>query len=169
MRIEDFVVLAIIFIFVRIAFKRNNSSFTEYCDAPKAGAAMKLLATNGYHVVTGKHRVPIDVETAERKYQSRIMIDFVVKKNDATYAVKIKNKRKMDRISGSFLREELLKYQLFFRVDGVLYIDIEKDKIHEVSFNYPSVQYKKSFLDYLSFPKWLLIIAFIGIFIFFLR
>ncbi|OEF98452.1 hypothetical protein [Desulfuribacillus alkaliarsenatis] len=169
MQIVDIIILVTITVVIVIAFKNKSYPSVQHATPPKGGAATKLLEANGYEIVAGKHRVPIDIKASDRNYQSRILIDFIAKKNDNIYVVKIKNKRKQERYSGSFLRDELLKYQLFFRVDGVLYIDLDKEKINEVYFDLSNFQYNRSFLDYFKLPRWLYVVAAIGILIFILR
>ncbi|OEH85672.1 hypothetical protein BHU72_02425 [Desulfuribacillus stibiiarsenatis] len=154
MRFEDFLVLGIIFLIVLYNINKGKNKIT-YSNIPKSGEALKLLQDEGYEVISGKIRVPLDIKSDGKDYQSRLLVDFIVNKDDRQYVVKIKNKRKQERLSGSFLRDELLKYQLAFGADGVIYVDVEKQKLQSVSFAF---EYSKSsMLSYFKLPKWMFV------------
>jgi len=159
MRLEDFIILGIIIIIVIIVINSKRNISNNNAEPPKGGAALNLLQNNGYEVIQGKIRIPIDVNTNERNYQSRIIIDYIAKRNGKLYIVKILNKRKKERISGSFLRDELLTMQLMYRADRSLYIDLEKEKIYDIDFVYTPVYFNKTLLDYFKLPKWVLVSA----------
>jgi len=159
MRLEDFIILGIIIIIVIIVINSKRNVLNNNSEPPKGGAALNLLQNNGYEVIQGKVRVPIDINTNERNYQSRIIVDYIAQKNGKSYIVKIKNKRKQERISGSFLRDELLAMQLMCRADGSLYIDLDKERIYDIDFVYTPVNFNRTLLDYLKLPKWVLVSA----------
>ncbi len=160
MQIEDVIILLLILGMVVFALnKRSNSPIPIASDPPKSGAALKLLNQHDFEIVAGKCRLPIGINFDEQSYESRILIDYIVKKNGKTYIVKTKNKRKQERISGSFLRDEFLKVQVVFQADGILYLDLDKNKIHEVYFDYPTVKTQKSWIEYFQLPKWLMVTA----------
>ena len=169
MRIEDFVILGIGCILVLLAVNKKKSLLSFASEVPKSGHALALLHDNGYQVISGKVRVPLEIKHGEKNYQSRIIIDFIARKNEEIYVVKIKNKRKPERLSAANLRDEYLKLQLLFSADGVLYLDLEKGEINDVQFTYPSIGVRKTIVDYLRVPKWLTVVAIILFLFFILR
>lgn len=170
MRVEDIIILFILFALLWIVFRKKQIANSYHLENPESKSTVsKLLESKGYIIKAGKNRIPIDISTPERKYQSRIIIDLIVEKDDKIYVVKIKNKRKQERLSGSFLRDELLKLQLLFHADGIIYIDSEKELLQEVTFDYPTINYRQSILDYFRVPKWVVFIIAVGGLIFFLR
>lgn len=170
MRVEDIIILLILFALLWVAFRKKQIANSYHIENSTSNSPIgKLLESKGYVIKSGKNRIPIDIKTPERKYQSRIIIDFIVEKDDQIYVVKIKNKRKQERLSGSFLRDELLKLQLLFHANGIIYIDSEKEMLQEVTFDYPTINYRQSVLDYFRVPKWVIFLIAVGGLIFFLR
>ncbi len=169
MRVEDFVILGIGCILIWLAVNKKRSLPSFISDVPKSGQALALLHDNGYEVISGKVRVPLEVQHGGQQSQSRVIIDFIARKHDKMYVVKIKNKRKPERMAAANLRDEYLKLQLLFATDGVLYLDMEKGKINEIEFTYPPVHVRKRFTDYLKIPKWVTIAVIILLLFFILR
>lgn len=100
------------------------------------GEAVDLLAEHGYQVVHGKVKVPITVHKDSEKLTSSLYVDFFAKKDDRMYAVKLARTRKpMDASAGSSIREHLLAYALLYEnTSGVLYVDLDKKRVHKIRF-----------------------------------
>lgn len=99
--------------------------------------AVELLEGAGFDILSGKTRIPITITVNEHMepLYSRLFIDFFVQKNDELYIVKVAKERKYLEMTGSALRDALLSYQLLFPdISGVLYVDLNLQKIKKISF-----------------------------------
>lgn len=99
--------------------------------------AVELLEGAGFDVIAAKTRIPIVIELGEieEPLQSRLYIDYFVKKQDRYYLVKLARERKPMEWTGSSLRDALLPYQLLYpEAAGILYVDMYQQKIKKISF-----------------------------------
>ncbi|WP_181956614.1 hypothetical protein [Paenibacillus piri] len=93
----------------------------------------RLLAEEGYAIVSGKQRIPIQilVNDEEEPLQSRLYIDYFAEKDGHYYTVKLAKDRKPLEMRGSAVRDRLLVYQLVYpQTSGVLYVE---PGLHKVS------------------------------------
>lgn len=100
------------------------------------GEAVDLLREYGYAVIHGKVKVPVTVHKDEEALTSSLFVDFFAEKDNRTYAVKLSRARKLlDTAAGSAIREALLVYALLYDdTAGVLYVDLNKRKVHKIRF-----------------------------------
>jgi hypothetical protein len=94
----------------------------------------ELLREAGYHILSGKQRLPITIVLDnQEELQSRLFIDYFVQKEGELYVVKTARDRKPMELTGSGIRDHLLSYRLAYpQAAGVLYIDMGYRKITTV-------------------------------------
>lgn len=98
--------------------------------------AVELLEFAGYEVLTGKRRIPVDVQVNDRlALESRLFVDHFAAEGDLLYAVKLTRDRKPVEMTGSGLRDHLLVYQLIYeQIDGILLVDPKLRTIDKIRF-----------------------------------
>lgn len=88
----------------------------------------------GYEVlgaqVVAEHAVRVD----DRTVQIALRADYLVVRGGMRYVVEVKTGTLAPRIETSATRRQMLEYRIAFDVDGVLLVDGETGKVHEVSF-----------------------------------
>lgn len=102
---------------------------------PKKGDVVNLLDAFGYEMISGKSKIPIDIQVDERSYQSRLFVDGLAQKNGKNYVVRVGSSRKPLRLAGAAIRDELLPYHFIYQADGILYLDMERERVREITFN----------------------------------
>lgn len=111
-----------------------------------ATAAVELLEFSGYEVLTGKRRIPIQIQVNDREMlESRLFIDHFAAEEDKLYVVKVARDRKPLDWTGSGLRDQLLVYQLLYpEADGILYVDPRQRSIEKIRFDVPAEESRTS-------------------------
>jgi hypothetical protein len=100
--------------------------------------AVELLEGAGFDVLSSKTRIPlyISINDAEEPLYSRLFIDYFAQKNEELYLVKLARDRRPIDMTGSSLRDAFLVYHLLFPdASGVLYVDMNQQKIKKISFH----------------------------------
>ena len=64
--------------------------------------------------------------------------DYLVAHGGRRYVAEVKTGRLAPRLDTATTRRQLLEYRVAFDVDGVLLVDAEADRVHEVDFPLPS-------------------------------
>src|SRR6478609_11447517 len=99
--------------------------------------AEKLLAKAGYRIdarqATQRWAVRVDGEAAEVTLRA----DFVVSRRGRRYVAEVKTGQDAPEIAAPATRRQLLEYRCAFGVDGVLLVDAEARKVHEIGFQLP--------------------------------
>jgi hypothetical protein len=109
----------------------------EDLEPPSPSPETRMLEEAGYEIISGKRKVLLRIEVDEdRTFTSNLWIDYFVRKDDEIYAVKTMRRRKPVDWTGSGLRDYFLPYALVYdKIDGVLYIHPEHQKIHKIVFH----------------------------------
>lgn len=96
--------------------------------------AVAWLEDLGYGIlgaqVVAEHAVQVD----ERTVTIPLRADYLVIRHGARYVVEVKTGALAPRIETSATRRQMLEYRIAFDVDGVLLVDGETGKVHEVTF-----------------------------------
>lgn len=101
---------------------------------PRQGEHVDLLTEHGFEWLSGKQKVPIHIQAGERTFDSRLFIEGIAVKNGKRYVVKVSREQKPLRWSGAAVRDALMVYQLICEADGVVYVDLQHQKVKEASF-----------------------------------
>ncbi|RUS48076.1 hypothetical protein [Cohnella sp. AR92] len=98
--------------------------------------SVALLESNGYEVLSGKHRIPLAVSIDGGPMQAtRLYFDYLVQKDELYYLVKLDRARKPIEWTAAGLRERLLAYTLLFpECEGVIIADPKGQALHTVRF-----------------------------------
>lgn len=98
---------------------------------------VELLEGAGFDVLAGKTKVPVTmIVNDSEQLESRYFIDYFVQKNEELYLVKLAKDRKPLEMTGSAVRDMLLPYSLIYpEASGVLYVDMEQQKIKKITFH----------------------------------
>lgn len=100
-------------------------------------AAPRILAHFGYEVlgaqVPGEYTLAVDGQ----EVSVALRADFIVARQGRQYIAEVKSGRSAPLLSTSATRRQLLEYLIAFPVDGVLLVDAENRRIHEVRFPTP--------------------------------
>jgi len=87
------------------------------------------FAILGSQVVV-EHPVCID----ERTVVISLRADYLVEKGGRRYVVEVKTGAVAPRIETSATRRQILEYRIAFDVDGVVLVDAESGRLHEITF-----------------------------------
>ncbi|WP_373230472.1 hypothetical protein [Cohnella sp.] len=95
-----------------------------------------LLQTKGYEVLSGKHRVTLGVELDDGPTMpTRLYFDYLAKKEDKYYLVKLERARQPLDWTASGLRESLLVYALLFPdCEGIMIVTLRDQQLKIVRF-----------------------------------
>ena len=96
--------------------------------------AEKLLQKQGYVILDAQVRRPVGMTGDGERVESFIKIDYLVAKGARTYLVEVKT-GKQANVRLPSVRRQLFEYQNVFHTDGILFIDMNKYDIMEVSFD----------------------------------
>lgn len=129
--------------------QKKTRSLKKISERAKIGEseAVKLLQKEGYRILEEQSRMPVEMYIGKERYESYIKADFIVEKNHKRYLAEVKTgKQANPRLPN--VRRQLFEYQNLFETDGILFIDMNKYDIIEVSFSVPktmNVEYKYFF------------------------
>ena len=111
------------------------------------GKIPSLLEKNGYEVMSGKQKVPMTITLDEHAYESRLYIDYIVKKEDEWYLVFVERLRKPLKKYGPGLRDMFLSYYLLYKPAGILYVTKDQ-RIHVIEFDLSVRELRKTVRQY---------------------
>lgn len=122
----------------RSVYKPRGTLLFMANSAPPEGPAVSLLEEQGYEVLAGKHKVPLRIivdQNEEEPLSSHMFIDYFARKKGELYAVRVAKQRQPMAWSGSGIRDHLLPLFLIYEeITGVLYVDIQQRRIHDITF-----------------------------------
>lgn len=96
--------------------------------------AAAWLEDLGYRILGGQVVAEHAVRVDDRTVTVVLRADYLVSRNGARYVVEVKTGALAPRIETSATRRQMLEYRIAFDVDGVLLVDGETGKVHEVTF-----------------------------------
>jgi hypothetical protein len=96
--------------------------------------APALLEDHGYDVVGAQAVVEHTVRIDGREVIVALRADYLAEKDGARYVVEVKTGALAPRIETSATRRQMLEYRIAFDVEGVVLVDAESGRVHEVTF-----------------------------------
>ena len=106
-------------------FKRGNELEKE---------ARYFLENKGYNILEEQyvhyHEYKVNGET----HQSKLIIDYVVSRDNKTYLVEVKTGEKAISISDKNTRRQILEYYFAIDNDGVFLLDMENEELLKIEF-----------------------------------
>jgi hypothetical protein len=127
------VVQAVVLAGTRWARRRRMSIRMERARAGE-DAAPALLEDHGYAVLGSQAVVEHAVRIDGRDVVVALRADYLAEKRGARYVVEVKTGAVAPRIETSATRRQMLEYRIAFDVDGVVLVDAESGRVHEVTF-----------------------------------
>lgn len=103
--------------------------------------AEHFLEQQGYKIIAAQERVPIVTKVDGREYQNHVKADFIVQRDGLKYVVDVKTGAQVKKPTNADIRRQLLEYYLIYRTDGVLLVDMENNKIHNIEFTIKQSRY----------------------------
>ncbi|MFB9277342.1 hypothetical protein [Cohnella cellulosilytica] len=97
---------------------------------------VSLLKEQGFHVLSGKHRIPLGVSVDDGPVMpTRLYFDYLAEKENKYYLVKLERPRQPMEWTASGLRERLLVYALLFPdCHGIVLVLPQERQIKTVRF-----------------------------------
>lgn len=96
--------------------------------------AEALLRRLGYRLLERQPQARWDIEVDGRARTVELRADLVVARRGRRLIAEVKTGRLAPRLDHPATRRQLLEYRLAFGVDGVLLVDMEHGRVHEVRF-----------------------------------
>ena len=115
-------------------FKRNERRAVSRRAQIGESEAEKLLMRRGYTILEAQVRRPVVMHVDGERIESFIKADYLVSKGGRTYLVEVKT-GKQANVRLPNVRRQLFEYQNIFQTDGILFMDMNKYDIIEVSFD----------------------------------
>ncbi|WP_166239181.1 hypothetical protein [Paenibacillus turpanensis] len=98
--------------------------------------AVLLLEEEGYEVVNKKTQVKVHIKIDGAPIPpGQLFIDYIARKENSYYLVKIARARKPLEMTGAAIRERLLPYAYVYEeAEGILYVDVPQRSIRLIQF-----------------------------------
>lgn len=96
--------------------------------------APALLEARGFAVIGAQVMVEHAVRIDDRVVAVTLRADYLAERNGARYVVEVKTGALAPRIETSATRRQILEYRIAFDVDGVVLVDAESGRVHEITF-----------------------------------
>ena len=165
--IERFIFIIIIGILLVITLKYKIEQFNKKRKQKKRfsrgvileNRARGFLRDKGYSIVSEQEICYHRYKVNGKNFESKIILDYVVQKNGKKYIVEVKSGKSAISVKDKNSRRQLLEYDFVIENDGIFLLDMENRVMNLVKF------YSKEDNQNLSFYKFLLIIAVLGVLI----
>lgn len=96
--------------------------------------AARLLEAAGYEVESAQVTMPWPVRGDDELLEIALRCDYLVTKNQLRFVAEVKTGQSAPSLQSAGTRRQLLEYLLAYDVDGVLLVDMEAQRIIEVTF-----------------------------------
>jgi hypothetical protein len=96
--------------------------------------AERLLSELGFDIVARQVVVTSVVYVDDRPSPFDVRADLVVARAGRTFIAEVKTGEIAPRIETPSTRRQLLEYHVAFDADGVLLVDVERERVHTISF-----------------------------------
>jgi hypothetical protein len=100
--------------------------------------APALLEAHGFAVIGAQVVVEHAVRIDDLVVAIPLRADYLAERDGARYVVEVKTGALAPRIETSATRRQILEYRVAFDVDGVILVDAESGRVHEITF--PSLE-----------------------------
>jgi hypothetical protein len=97
-------------------------------------AAPRLLEQHGYGVIGAQVEGGYSLVVDGAPSHVSLRADYVVVRKGRRYVAEVKSGRLAPRLETAATRRQLLEYRVAFDVDGVLLVDAEARRVHQVEF-----------------------------------
>lgn len=97
--------------------------------------AIVFLEQAGYKVLQVQLRETVTILVDDKAHESVVKADLLVKKGFKKYIVEVKTGNQTSATLPN-VRRQLLEYYLVYKPDGMLLLDMEKEKLKKIGFTY---------------------------------
>lgn len=97
----------------------------------------RLLKTEGFTIVDSQVHLLWNVYVDDEPVEIRLVADHIVERDGWRYVAEVKTGDSAPSIRNAATRRQLLEYSIAFDCDGILLIDMEEGRIHEIHFEEP--------------------------------
>lgn len=112
----------------------RNAARARRKGAAGESRAMRLIRAAGYRVIDTQVVSPMNVQIDGEISTTHLRADFLLERNGRLYIADAKSGDKATSPRTAATRRQLLEYALCYNVSGVLLIDTERGRIHDVRF-----------------------------------
>ena len=92
------------------------------------------LAEHGFTVIAAQVVIAHEVRIDDRVVTVDLRADYLAERDGARYVVEVKTGALAPKLETPATRRQILEYRIAFDVDGVLLVDGETGRVHEVTF-----------------------------------
>lgn len=110
--------------------------------------AVDLLEKNGYRILEKQLSGKVLYYINEEPKESLVRADLLVKKNGRSYIVEIKTGDQANPKLPA-VRRQMMEYDRVFSPHGILFIDMEKNRIQSVRFDHKGMRFQAHLTDFL--------------------
>ena len=96
--------------------------------------AERLLLSRGYQILDRQVSASWTLSVDGAPVEAAVRADLLVKRRGRTYVAEVKTGRLVTDPSFPATRRQLLEYALIFQPDGVLLVDVDARRVHQVDF-----------------------------------
>ncbi len=98
-------------------------------------AAVKLLEDRGYNIIEAQKEKRIVTWVDNKPHYNTLRVDYIVRKGGKTFIAEVKTGKKVTKPTHTETRRQLLEYYLAFNPHGIILVDMEKKKLHNIAFD----------------------------------
>jgi membrane protein implicated in regulation of membrane protease activity len=96
--------------------------------------AEQLLIEHGYDIEAVQPRTQYLLECDGERFDVELRADMLVNRGGERFVVDVKTGEQAPRITTAATRRQLLEYGVAYRVDGILLVDIDRERIQRIRF-----------------------------------
>lgn len=97
--------------------------------------AIELLEKYGFKIIDLQKAENYNLIIDGKIINATVRADMIAKKGNKIYVVEVKSGKKAPSLKNIATRRQLLEYYLVYRPDGLILVDMEKEKIHSVDYS----------------------------------
>ena len=98
--------------------------------------ARQVLEEAGFNLLQTQPTISVNMEIQGKPHRFDIKSDYLVSRNGRRYLVRVRKDTKPVRLNAKVWRNALLRDVLLFNTYGVLVLNLEKESVSEVHFQY---------------------------------
>jgi len=137
--------LTVAFIWLRGRYRASPlGEFAAETKRERLYAAAEFLQKRDYRIVSERVAHELSTYFGARKFTTYVVADFLIEKDGVVYPARVRSQREPERISGAWLRKQLLPLYMAYETP-VVYVHPDAGTIDVVDFaiDYPSKVYRR--------------------------
>ncbi len=122
--------------FAQVLYRRQLRKRQQRAQMGELDSA-RLLKTEGFTIVDSQVHLLWNVYVDDEPFEIRLVADHIVERDGWRYVAEVKTGDAAPSIRNAATRRQLLEYSVAFDCDGILLVDMEEERIHEIHFEEP--------------------------------